>query len=83
MTGGISSCVASTQQSVQRGTRHGQGNARRVRFSEFNVAYNEEGYDYGVNDEGRIYVPLDPQTVSETAHLENPQKGTKINKIMC
>ena len=77
MTGGTSSYVASTQQSVQRGTRHGQGNSQRVRFSGLNVVYDEEGYHYPVDNEGRIYVPLDSQTVSETEHLETSEKETE------
>ena len=77
MTGRTSSYVASTQQSVQRGTRRGRGNSRRVRFSRLNVVYDEEGYDYRIGDEGRIYIPLDSQTVSETEHLETSEKETK------
>ena len=77
MTGDTSFYVASTQQSVQRGTRHGWGNSWRVKFSGLNVAYDKEGYDYPVDDEGRIYIPLDSQTVSETEHLETPEKETK------
>ena len=77
MTGGTSSYVANTQQSVQRGTRLGWGNSRRVKISGLNVFYDEEGYDYPVDDGGRIYVPLDSQTVSETEHLETSEKETK------
>ena len=77
MTGGASSSVARTQQSVQRGTRRGRGNSRRVRFSGFNVVHDEEGYDYPVDDEGRIYIPLDSQTFSGTEHLETSEKETK------
>ena len=46
MIGGTSSYAASTQQSVRRGTRRGQGNSQRVRFSGLNAIYDEEGYDY-------------------------------------
>ena len=35
------------------------GNTRRVRFSRVNVVYDEEGYDYPIDDEGRLSVPLD------------------------
>ena len=59
MIGGTSSYVASTSQSVQRGMRRGRGNSRGVRFSGLNVAYDEEVYDYPIDDEGRIYMPLD------------------------
>ena len=59
MTGGTSSYVASTQESVQRGMRCGRGNSRRVRFSGLNVVYDKERYDYPIEDEGRRYVPLD------------------------
>ena len=59
MTGGTSSYVASTQQSVvsERHKAWIWGNSRRVRFSGLNVVYDEEGYDYLVDNEGRIYIP--------------------------
>ena len=77
MTGGTSSYVASTQQSVQRGTRRGRGNSRRVRFSGLNIVCDKEGYDYPIDDGGPINMPLDSQSVSETQHLENAGKETK------
>ena len=77
MTGGTSSYVASTQPSMQRGTRHGRGNTQRVRFNGLNVVYNKEGYDYPINDERRIYVPLDSEIVSEMEHLKTAEKETK------
>ena len=39
--------------------------------------YDEEGYDYTVDDEGRIYVRLDPRTISEVEDAENIEKETK------
>ena len=55
----------------------GRGNSRRVRFSGLHVVYDEEGYDHPVDEEGRIYTPLDSQTVSETEHLEISEKETR------
>ena len=48
-----------------------------MRFSGLNIVDDEEGYDYPIDNEGRIYVPLDSQTVSETEYLENTEKRTK------
>ena len=48
-----------------------------MRFNGLNIVYDEEGYDYLIDDEGRIYVPLDSQTISETEHVENAKKETK------
>ena len=73
MTGDTSSYVANAYQSVQRGMRRGWENSRRVGFSGLNVVYDEEAYDYRIDDEGRIYVPLDSYTVSETENLENAE----------
>ena len=75
--GATSSNVASTQQSVRRGTMRGRRGARRVGFSGLNVVYDEEGYDYPVDDERRIYVLLDLHSVSEAEDLENTEKQTK------
>ena len=69
--------MASTQRSVRRDTMRGDGHTRRMRFSGLNVVYDEEGYEYPVDDEGRIYVPLDAQTISEIEDLENVQKETR------
>ena len=77
MTGGTSSHVARTQKSVQRGRKRGRGNSQRVRFSGLNIVYDEEGYDYPVDNEGRIYIPPDSQTVSEPEYLEISGKETK------
>ena len=77
MSGGSPSYVATTQSSVQRGTRHGRGGSRRARSSGLNAVYNDEGYDYPIDDEGRIYIPMDMHTVSETENMENMEKGTK------
>ena len=64
ISGGTPSNVASAQQSVQKCTMRGRVGAQRVRFSGLNVVYDEERLDFPVDDEGRIYFPLDPQTVS-------------------
>ena len=80
MSGGTPSYVATTQSSVQRGTRLGRGSSQRARFSGLNIVYDDEGYDYPIDDEGRIYIPMDMQIVSETENIgntENMEKGTK------
>ena len=41
------------------------------------MVYDEEGYDYPVDDKRRVYVPLDPQTITEMEHPENTEKETK------
>ena len=48
-----------------------------MRFSGLNIVYDKEGYDYPIDDKGRICVPLDSQIVSETEDLENAKKETK------
>ena len=77
ISGGTCSKVASMQQLVRRGTMREWGGARRVRFSGMNIVYDEEGYRYPVDDEGKIYVPLDPHAFSEAEDLENTEEQTK------
>ena len=79
--GGASSNSANTQQLVRRGAMRGWRNPWRVRFSGLNVAYDEEGYDYPVDNEGRLHLSLDPQTLSPRQRikemLEKIQKSSK------
>ena len=49
-------------------------------FNGLNVVYDEEGLDYPVDNEGRIYFQLDPQTVCKAEDLENAGKRTKNQK---
>ena len=49
-------------------------NERRVHFSGFKVVYDEERYDYPIDDEGRIYAPLEPKSV----HDKSPKMGSTI-----
>ena len=46
-----------------------------MRLSGFNLVYGEEGYNYPVNDEGRIYVPPDPQNISNANNTKRSEKG--------
>ena len=48
-----------------------------MQFNEFNVVYDEEGYDYPVDDEGKFYVPMDPQATFKIKYIENRKKPTK------
>ena len=74
---GTPSRVASTLSSVHRGTRRGWGSSRRARFSGLNVVYDDEGYDYPIDEEGRIYILMNIQTVSETENMENMENVEK------
>ena len=64
-------------QSGHKGPQRGRGRGRQVRFSALNVLYDEDGYEYPVDDAGQLYVPLDlGQTVAEEAPVEI-EKNTK------
>ena len=57
---------ASSFKSGQSGPRRGRGRGRQVRFGGLNVVYDEEGYEYPIDNFGQIYVPLEfGQTVAE------------------
>lgn len=66
---------------MHQGTNRGRV-TQRVRFGRLNVLYDEEGYEYPIDDEDHIYVPLESeQTVSESVteeNIENKQKNKKI-----
>ena len=64
-------------QSGHKGPQRGRGRGQQVRFSALNVLYNEDGYEYPVDDAGQLYVPLDlGQIVAEEAPVET-DKSTK------
>ena len=52
----------------------GRGNTQRVQFIGLDVLYDKEGYDYPIDNEERIYVPMNPQNIFETENLENAEK---------
>ena len=70
------SVLRARKQWVQRGTMYGRRNAWRARFNGLNVVYDKEGYYYPIDNEGRIYVALDLQTVSKVDDQENDGEET-------
>lgn len=69
--GNGASTIKEQPRSVQSAAHRSRGN-RRSRFSGLNVVYDEDGYEYPIDDEGRIYVPGDEPTVSD--ETENDQQ---------
>ena len=55
----------------QSGPRHGQGRGRQTWFAGMGIVYDDEGYEYPVDDYGQLYVPLNPEeTISGEANEE-------------
>lgn len=74
---GSTSSSRNTQKSVHQCTREGRCN-RKVLFERLNVLYDKKGYEYPIDEEGRICVPLDPeQTVSGSETEGNIENQTK------
>ena len=71
---GDSTCNSgNNQEFVHQGTQRGGG--QRTRFSGINIVYDEEGYEYPIDDKGHFYVPLNEPAVSEEVKKENEIKN--------
>ena len=68
---------ATSSRSGQSGPRRGRGRGRQVRFGGMNVLYDEEGYEYPIDDYGQIYVPLQPEQTAAENIEEEIDKNTK------
>ena len=67
----------SSFKSGQSGPRRGRGRGRQVRFGGLNGVYDEEGYEYPIDNFHQLYVPLEcEQTVAEEVR-EEKGKSTK------
>ena len=57
-----------------RGNRRGNG-GRRARFSGLQVVYDEEGYEYQVDDDGNIVLDFDPEDNAATSQQNEQNSG--------
>ena len=57
-----------------RGNRRGNG-GRRARFSGLQVVYDEEGYEYQVDDDGNIVLDFDPEDNAATSQQNEQNLG--------
>ena len=57
-----------------RGNRRGNG-GRRARFSGLQVVYDEEGYEYQVDDDGNIVLDFDPDDNAATSQQNEQNSG--------
>ena len=71
---GSTPAYANSQRWVQRGMR-GRLGVRRARFSGPNVVYDEEGYECPIDNETRICMRMEEQSVSEEQKDENQTKN--------
>ena len=64
-------------QSGQKGPRN-RRRGRQTRFGAMGVVYDEEGYEYPIDDNGQLYIPYHPeQTAASGATEEEIQNETK------
>ena len=64
-------------QSGQKGPRN-RGRGRQTRFGAMGIVYDEEGYEYPIDEEGQLYVPYHPeQTAALVVTKEEKDKNTK------
>ena len=64
--------------SGQSGPRRGRGRGRKARFGAMNILYDEEGYEYPIDEYGQIYVPLEPK---RTVARENEEEIKKVQEL--
>ena len=57
--------------------RHGRQRGRQVRFGGLNVVYDEEGYEYPIDNFGQLYVPLEFEQIAAKEVQEEKEKGPK------
>ena len=75
MSGGNTGPIrGSSLKSGQSGPRRGRGRGRQVRFGVMNILYDEEVYEYPIDEYGQIYVSLEPE---QTAARENEEEIKK------
>ena len=64
-------------QSSQKGPRN-RGRGRQARFGAMGVVYDEEGYEYPIDDYGQLYVPYHPEQAVAFGEIEEEtEKPTK------
>ena len=64
-------------QSGQKGPRT-RGRGRQTRFGAMGIVYDDEGYEYPIDDNGQLYIPYHPeQTAASGVNEEEIQNETK------
>ena len=64
-------------QSGQKGPRN-RGRGRQTRFGAMGIVYDEEGYEYPIDDQGQLYVPYHPEEAAAFGETEEEKdKNTK------
>ena len=66
-----------SSKSGQLGPRHGRGRGRQTRFGRMGFVYDDEGYEYHVDDYGQLYIPLHPEETIAREAKEEISKETK------
>ena len=63
--------------SGHKGPRN-RGRGRQTRFGAMGIVYDEEGYEYPIDDQGQLYIPYCPElTVASGETEEEKDKTTK------
>ena len=61
---------------AQRGFRgNRRGGNRRTRFSGLNVVYDEDGYEYQVDDDGNIVLDFEEEDAATSQQNSNKNQG--------
>ena len=66
--------------SGQSGSRRGRGRGRQVRFGGLNGVYDEEGYEYPIDNFGQLYVPRKFEQIATEEVQVQKEKGAKNYK---
>ena len=70
----------SSSKSGQLGPRRGRGQGRQTRLGGIGVVYDDEGYEYPIDDYGQLYVLLHPEEIVAGEANEEISKETKAYK---
>ena len=63
--------------SGQKGPKS-RGHGRQTRFGAMGIVYDEEGYEYPIDDQGQLYIPYHPEEAAASGVTEEEiQKEVK------